>query len=76
MLNRNTWSGLALARVLLRAVVAAFLPSGRIVIEVDHTLERRRGQHIGPAGRIYDAGLRADVSVGAAPRLDWLDFGC
>ena len=29
VLNRNTWSGLALARVLVRMVMAAFMPSGR-----------------------------------------------
>ncbi len=28
VLNRNTWSGLALARTLLHMVVAAFVPSG------------------------------------------------
>ncbi len=32
VLNRNAWSGLTLARTLLRAVVAAFVPSGPIVI--------------------------------------------
>ena len=61
VLNRNAWSGLALARTLLRAVVAAFVPAGPIVIGVDHTLERRRGPHIGPAGRFYDASRRADL---------------
>ena len=34
VLNRNAWSGVALARTLLRAVVAAFVPSGPIVIGV------------------------------------------
>src|SRR4051812_22034872 len=43
VLNRNAWSGLALARTLSRAVVAAFVPTGPIIIGVDHTLERRRG---------------------------------
>src|SRR5919107_1088644 len=61
VLNRNAWSGLALARTLLRAVVAAFVPTGPIVIGVDHTLERRRGPRIGPAGRFYDPSRRADL---------------
>ncbi len=43
VLNRNTWSGLALARTLLRSIVVAFVPSGPVIIGVDHTLERRRG---------------------------------
>src|SRR5919202_3372429 len=55
VLNRNAWSSLALARVLLRMVVAAFVPAGPGVVGVDHTLERRRGRRIGPAGPFYDA---------------------
>ena len=72
VLNRNAWSGLALARTLLRAVVAAFAPSSPIVIGVDHTLERRRGPHIGPAGRFYDASLRADMPNPTSRGLRWL----
>ena len=72
VLNRNAWSGLALARTLLRAVVAAFVPSGPIVIGVDHTLERRRGRRIGPAGYFYDAS-RSTAEVTATSRgLRWL----
>lgn len=68
VLNRNAWSSLALARILLRQVVAAFVPSGPIVIGVDHTLERRRGPRIGPAGRFYDASCRADMPNPTSPR--------
>ena len=72
VLNRNAWSGLTLARTLLRAVVAAFVPSGPIVIGVDHTLERRRGRHIGPAGYFYDAS-RSSAEVKVTSRgLRWL----
>src|SRR3954465_10995133 len=50
VLHRNAWSGLTLARTLLRRLVPAFEP-GRpfIIIGIDHTLERRRGRRIGPA---------------------------
>ena len=72
VLNRNTWSGLALARTLLRMAVAAFVPSGPIVIGIDHTLERRRGPHIGPAGRFYDASRRADMPKPTSRGLRWL----
>lgn len=72
VLNRNTWSGLALARTLLRAVVAAFVPSGPLIVGVDHTLERRRGPHIGPAGRFYDASRRADMPKPTSRGLRWL----
>lgn len=72
VLNRNAWSGLALARTLLRMTVAAFVPSGPIVIGLDHTLERRRGPRIGPAQRFYDASRRADTSKPTSRGLRWL----
>jgi len=72
VLNRNTWSGLALARTLLHMVVATFVPSGPIIIGLDHTLERRRGPHIGPAGRFYDASHRADTPKPTSRGLRWL----
>jgi hypothetical protein len=72
VLNRNAWSGLALARALLRAVVAAVVPSGPIIVGVDHTLERRRGPRIGPAGRFYDPSRRADLPKPTARGLRWL----
>ena len=72
VLNRNTWSGLALARTLLLMIVAAFVPSGPIIIGLDHTLERRHGPRIGPAGRFYDASLRADMPKPTSRGLRWL----
>lgn len=72
VLNRNAWSGLALARTLLHMVVAAFVPAGPIIVGVDHTLERRRGPHIGPAGRFYDASRRADMPKPTSRGLRWL----
>jgi hypothetical protein len=72
VLNRNTWSGLALARTLLRMTVVTFVPSGPIIIGIDHTLERRRGPHIGPAGRFYDPSRRADMPKPTSRGLRWL----
>src|SRR4051812_7240415 len=56
VLNRNVWSGFALARTLLRQLVPVFEP-GRpfVIIGVDHTLERRRGRRIEPASYFHDA---------------------
>jgi DDE superfamily endonuclease len=56
VLNRNVWSGLTLARTLLRLLVPTFEP-GRpfVIIGVDHSLERRRGRRIEPAGHFHDA---------------------
>ena len=72
VLSRNAWSGLAPARTLLRSVVAAFVPSGPVIVGVDHTLERRRGRRIGPAGRYYDPSRRADMPKPTARGLRWL----
>jgi hypothetical protein len=73
VLNRNAWSGLALARILLHMVVAAFVPSGPIIIGVDHTLERRRGPRIGPAGHFHDP-VRSTAKQKVTNRgLRWLN---
>jgi hypothetical protein len=72
VLNRNAWSGLALARVLLHMVVAAFVPSGPIIIGLDHTLERRRGPRIGPAGRFHDAVRSRGKEKVTSRGLRWL----
>lgn len=72
VLNRNAWSGLTLARTLLRMIIATFVPTGPIVIGVDHTLERRRGRHIAPASYFYDA-LRSSAEQKVTSRgLRWL----
>ena len=46
VLNRARWSGLAVSRILLGLLVAAFVADSPIVVGVDETIERRRGaQH-------------------------------
>ncbi len=72
VLNRNAWSSLALARTVLRMVAAAFVPAGPIVIGVDHTLERRQGRRIGPAGHFYDAGRSSAAWQATSRGLRWL----
>jgi DDE superfamily endonuclease len=72
VLNRNAWSGLALARTLLGLLVKAFVPTGAIIIGVDHTLERRRGRCIRPASYFYDA-VRASAERKVSSRgLRWV----
>lgn len=72
VLNRNAWSGLAVARSLLRLVAATFVPAGPIVVGVDHTLERRRGRRIGPAGHFYDAARSSAARKTTSRGLRWL----
>src|SRR5439155_681592 len=54
VLNRATWSPLAASRVLLRRLIAAFVPDGPLVVGLDHTIERRRGEKIAAKGIYHD----------------------
>src|SRR5579884_829501 len=52
VLNRASWSGLVVSRILLGLVVAAFLAAGApLVLAADETLERRSGPKIAALGR-------------------------
>src|SRR5688500_10895131 len=44
VLNRAVWSGRAAARLLLGLPVAAFAPTGPVVLGIDDMIERRRGR--------------------------------
>src|SRR6266581_7259328 len=44
VLNRVRWASLAVARVLLGVLVNTFGPEGPLVIGLDDTLERQRGE--------------------------------
>jgi len=79
VLNRAVWSGLAVSRVLLGLLIAAFAPEGPVVVGLDHTIERRRGAKIAAKGIYHDpvrsshshpvkaSGLRSHVLDGACP---------
>lgn len=55
VLNRASWSGLAVSRILLGLVVAAFVPAGApLVVAADETLERRSGPTIAAVGAFRD----------------------
>ncbi len=55
VLNRARWSSLAVARVLLGLLVAAFAPAGPLVFGLDETIERRWGPQIAAKGLYRDA---------------------
>jgi hypothetical protein len=61
VLSRASWSGLAVSRVLLGLLVAAFVPEGPLVLGIDETLERRRGAKIAAKG-IYRDPVRSSHS--------------
>lgn len=73
VLNRAQWSGLRAARVLLGLLVRAFAPSGEVVLGIDETLERRRGDRIAQKGVYRDA---ARSSKGFFVKSSGLRWAC
>jgi len=72
VLNRARWSSLAIARVLLEMVVHTFVLTGPVVIGVDDTLERRRGEKIKAKGIYRDPVRSSHSHVVKASGLRWL----
>jgi DDE superfamily endonuclease len=72
VLNRARWSSLAVARVLLGMVVHTFAPAGPVVIGIDDTLERRRGEKIKAKGIYRDPVRSSHSHVVKASGLRWL----
>src|SRR5262245_65154923 len=72
VLNRARWSSVAVARVPLSLVVDTFVPTGPVIIGIDDTLERRRGEKIKARG-IYRDPVRSSRShMVKASGLRWL----
>jgi hypothetical protein len=61
VLNRDRWSARKIAQVLLGLLVKTFVPSGPVVMGLDDTLERRRGEKIAAKG-IYRDPVRSSHS--------------
>ena len=72
VLSRARWSSLATARVLLELVVQSFAPRGVVVIGLDDTLERRRGEKIKAKGIYRDPVRSSRAQVVKASGLRWL----
>lgn len=72
VLNRARWSGGAVARMLLGLVVDTFVLSGPVVIGIDDTLERRRGQKIKAKGIYRDPVRSSRSQMVKASGLRWL----
>ncbi len=50
VLNRTSWSSLAVSRVLLEQLVRHLVPRGPLLLAIDETLERRWGEKIEALG--------------------------
>src|SRR2546429_658509 len=54
VLSRALWSSLAASRILLSLLIATFAPPGVLVMGLDDTIERRRGEKIKAKGIYRD----------------------
>ena len=72
VLNRAVWSPLKASRLLLRLVVAAFIFRGVVVLGLDDTIERRRGEQITAKGIYRDPVRSSHAHMVKASGLRWL----
>jgi hypothetical protein len=75
VLNRAVWSPLALAQVLLKLLVATFLPADTpLVFGIDPTIERRWGSKIAARGIYRDAVRSSDSHFVKTSGLRWVSL--
>ena len=72
VLNRAVWSPLMASRLLLRLLVAMFVPWGVVVCGLDDPIERRRGDHIRAKGIYRDPVRSSHAHVVKVSGLRWL----
>jgi hypothetical protein len=74
VLNRANWSALAASRVLLGALLRAFVPAGPVVVGLDDTIERRWGPRIAARGIYRDPVRSSRGHFVKASGLRWLSL--
>src|SRR4051794_10531177 len=74
VLNRAAWDARAAARLLLGLLVAAFAPSGPVLLGIDDTIERRRGKRIAAKGIYRDPVRSSKGHLVKASGLRWLSL--
>ena len=72
VLNRARWSSLAVSRLLLSLLVAAFAPTGPLLLGIDETIERRRGKRIAAKGIYRDPVRSSHEHFVKASGLRWI----
>src|SRR5881397_4252104 len=74
VLNRAARDARAAARLLLGLLVAAFAPSGPVLLGIDDTIERRRGKRIAAKGIYRDPVRSSKGHLVKASGLRWLSL--
>lgn len=74
VLNRAVWSCRQASLILLRLLVAAFAPTGPLVLVLDDTIERRWGPQISARGIYRDAVRSSDSHFVKTSGLRWLNL--
>lgn len=74
VLSRAVWSSLAASRILLGLLIAAFAPEGSLVMGIDDTIERRRGDRIKAKGIYRDPVRSSHSHFVKASGLRWLSL--
>jgi hypothetical protein len=74
VLSRARWSGLATSRRLARLLITSWVPTGRIVLGIDDTIERRWGWRIQARGIYRDPVRSSRAHVVKASGLRWLSL--
>ena len=69
LLNRARWSARQAAQVLLGLLVAAFVPSGPVIVGLDDPIERRRGRKLIARAIYYDAARSSKACFQKRERL-------
>lgn len=72
VLNRAVWSPLTASRLLLRLLVAVFIPRDVVVFGLDDTIERRRGDQITAKGIYRDPVRSSHAHFVKVSGLRWL----
>ena len=74
VLNRAAWDARAAARRLLGLLIASFVPAGPVVLGIDDTIERRRGERIRAKGIYRDPVRSSKGHFVKASGLRWLSL--
>jgi hypothetical protein len=74
VLNRARWPALRGGRILLRLLVRAFVPTGPVVIGIDETIERRRGEQIATKGIYWDPVRSSHAHFVKASGMRWVSL--